>query len=533
MEGRFERNAEAGGEKGQDKSDKRTWLERLTDRFEERKEKSQPGDDHTEKKMSFSGFVAGIFNRSGVHQEPKTKGGNTWIDKAIDDNEASQDAADHEKIESMDEPTRTEFLMVVAERFKDAGGRFVRFMSRQREVVDHPEVREVQQMYEDDYEDDLSNVPELEIPKAAAPPFDFAIDARAAEIPTENKSPSMAESVIKTDLGETPGLSVGIGSIDDFDYSGGDAGLGPRGEVRTDGDVTTVMYKPRVRDILFASSVGSAYERREFKRTEKRVERRLEKKLGRKIDKARVQDHAKVEKEVKKVAESRARFEAERMRYKAELKQATDAAVPETKAPDVSRNEPKSSSNDPDRVASVSKHFIENIFEDASLAAAQQVANEAKPVEGLEFEKLKPRVKDIESTPDNVYASVVAADVSAHAVKAVTNPESAGVGKSPEIKNPFKERLERSYKEQSMDSPEVNTGSSNKAREARSLYDGAPSLNEILSDRTNIPKPNKTLKQKIATGSSGVSSDRVPYNWAAVAVILALILIGLLFISAL
>lgn len=508
MEKRFERRAEAGGEQGHDKSDKRSWLERLSDRLktDRHEDKSQSETSQPQERQSFSEFIRGIFNKDDDQKTTEPKSEN-WVDRAVDDNKTEQTLTDHEKIEAMDEQERTEFLMVVSERFKGAGERLLRFITR-HERPNQPEVGEAESMYQDDYEDDLSEVPELELPQSEAPPFDFAVssmaEARLVESPSE--------------VTEAPIRPFELGQVDDFDYDNG-RNAGASATVSTDGDTRTISYRPRMRDVLFASAVGSSEGRREMKS----IERRLQKKQKRALEK----NMRQVKREVAKVSESKDKFEQERRK----LTEAIDKLAAEHSDRSTTSVETanQKAPNQPNQTVETVRNVIEQVFqqpepEDRPAHSAEyisrQAAAEAGGVDELEFRNLKPKSTSVEeSTPDGVF------------VKSIPNPKPTDRPSqqvTPDtIENPFKEKLRQHSVGET--APQQETQRTRKPQP--SLYEGAVSLNEIISDRSAIPESPRSLKERVKSNYD-ISTDLGATNWVATSVILGLVLIALIFISA-
>ena len=189
--------------------------------------------------------------------EQKTEAGGeseAWIHRAFEQREtklAREDDTDDNKLAGLDHNERTEFYMHVAQRFKDAGERVINFIKGndratepvlQERIDTRPSLSRAEAMYADEYEDDLSHVPDLQIPSAGAPPFDFAVQRKAS-----------------SGLRPQPNSAVQVQSqfsvIDDFDHPDVEQDA-EHVVVTKDYGVTTITYRPRVRDMLFASGVG-------------------------------------------------------------------------------------------------------------------------------------------------------------------------------------------------------------------------------------------------------------------------------------
>ncbi len=505
MENRFEYRAEAGGEQGHDKSDKRTWRERFAEQFERKEKAEQPERTETpHEKIGFAEFVRDIFKKEPTESEAEKP--KNFIDQAFDDAEQERIISDDEKLANMGEQDRTEFLMVVAQRFKDAGERFMSFVRREPqlevqaeaagEASISPEIRSARAMYEDEYEDDLSSVPELEVPAHEAPPFDFAVDARA---PSElYGSEAAAVLDVPLEAGE-------IGSIDDFDYAGGrDA------HVERTGEVTRVEYRPRLRDVLFASAVGTAYGRRELHRSKQEMNRKLKK--AERHNKAEQAEQAKEFKAAQqRLREEQIRFQAEVDKVKRKQREQAEAIEREEAKPPVVETL--------ETVREAAKHIVGSPA-DAPEAVKRMAEQEAKPVRELQFKDLKPKAERIEETPDNVFVK---------SIKTAPHKVSGA-----EIENPLRERLMKSQQGESRSATPEQQVSKQKTEPVAGASVAADqeaiSVREIIAGRTDMPK-DRTLKQQIK-GSYDIDTPSGAGNWIATAVILGLILIGLLFISA-
>ncbi len=526
MDNRFEQSSEAGGEQQQlpHAERKLSWRDRFYERF--RRHEARKTDDSAEveqpEQVSFSAFVRGIFRKD---EEAPAEDRN-FIDQAFEDAETARIERDRQRLGEMNEQERTEFFMVVAQRFKDAGERMLNMFRGDRplpETVDGsstPEIAEVRAMYADTEKASPAPVEE-------APPFDFAVEA-LPEIPrTERSEPVMHDPspVAHEDVSE-------VGVIDDFDYVvGRDAPLSEdeRPRIHREGDVKTVEYRPRLRDILFASAVGAAVGRREYKRGRRETEKKLK-------QVERVTARTQKEQEAQFTA-AQERLRQEQVRAAQEidrLKRVTSVEPRQTDIPKVEHEPPKAVVPPPLKQVQEAMKEVTKPAEDPVKEAQKRVDQaarrlaeaEAQSTKELRYTDLQPQAKRIDETADRQI------EEASFFVEHRTAPSNPGV----KITNPFEEELRhsREVSRPQPDQPEVKEPIAQQQKPAIAPGPEAVAVKDIISDRIkqqSSPQPSSSFKQSVKS-RYGMDTQSGTNNWIATAVILSLILIGLLFISA-
>ena len=537
MENRFERRAEAGGEKKAEKSEQsQTWRERFWERLNRRNEESG-SEKETKKEVGFSEFVKGIFKRDEQEGAEKQER-ESWIDEVFAERDHAR--SQEERLAEVPEQERQEFYMEVAQRFKDAGERFMTFVrglgpetvqeriSQDGELT--AQIDNVKAMYDaEDYEQDLSHVPELKIPKEDAPPFDFAVDQQPVA--------RMHHRPDNRDI---------IYYIDDFDYPTQRTTEAPRVN-RTDG-MTTVEYKPRLRDVLFAGSIGAAtgHEKvrlnkvkQEAERKRKKTERKLEdriKKDEQEFREARmrlVREQRQIKEEVRELKRENREFEEE-----------NEQLVREAEAPQPQQVE-RSGAEVMETVRQAAEAIMDTSKEplipkelqaDPVKAAERLARAEAASVKELEFEKLKP--SNVESDrsewvtakkrPDSIRVATMKAMEQEPVV--VESVPSADRFEAMINERERQERVERIEEREIVREQRVEA--KDQASKMSAAYGDAVSVSDVLANRTRVPGESRATRQQMAN-QYGMQTQRPTQSWAATAVIIGLAVIGLVFIVAL
>lgn len=270
MDNRFDKQIEAGGEKAQEKPARTSWKEKLSDKFKTPKtNEHDDGNTPVEREVSVVDFIRGIVTDK---QPPRSEEKTSWIDRAFEE----KAVADHVRaeahlqiIEAMDDNLRTEFLMVVAQRFKDAGERFISVVNRlQRDQVSVDELRrEVLEAVEPLTEEDPQDHEVGEHGSVVAPPFEFAMNrAREDVLPAALQTDSNTEGAAQVVPVEF------LPNASNYDYSPVNR------EVIKDGEVTTVIYKPRLRDALLGGALGGyGASRTEIRKSERKIIKKMRK----------------------------------------------------------------------------------------------------------------------------------------------------------------------------------------------------------------------------------------------------------------
>ena len=548
MEERFERKAEAGGEEGHDKSDKRSWRERFWERVN-RDKTLESQDGEAERNVSALQFIRDIFRKD---DDTKEQPEGSFFDRIVDERDA-RELSDAEKLSELSEQERTEFHMIVAQRFKDAGERFMRFVRGEQATpefateaaesgIEGPEIHSVESMYQD-------AEPVEDEPVEEAPPFDFAVSGREEiEVRQRPVQPPWPEQPRTEQFHE-----IDRGAIDDFDFPTASANDRYTPVITHDGDTTNINYRPRLRDVLFAGAVGSAVSRPEHRRTKRELERK-QKKAEKKIE-----DRAEKQTEEFKTAQSRLRQQQERTKEDVRKLKEKQAELDRQEAEVEEREEAleqKSAQEVMQTVAKAAEQLLDPapVTIDTPETAKRLAEDEADTVRELEFSKLKPSSKAepevpmaraVES-PDNVFATVVPTE------SLSAKPHAAPRGDS--IANPFEAILRE--RQRTIEQAEAKKPAEAKAEtwtqplrneEAEAFYRSleereaanggvsggdAVSVHEILSKReAPSSQPTSSLRSQISD-QYNMETERGVQSWAATAVIMALILIGLLFISA-
>jgi hypothetical protein len=475
MERRFEQRSEAGGEQsGENTSEKLSWKDRLMSRFSASRERTaEQTDEKPEKVVTLGEFFRGIVSGNPETTEANTEPLRSWIDRAFEEREVEEhirEAAHQQAIESMDEHTRQEFFMVVAERFRAAGERFMQVLSRvhgEEVTISKSQEEEALPGNEPSQPKRGAEFETLTIPEVAiAPPFEFA------EAGLNNSQIASVES--NQPASEDVPLAERV-------ISGSDYTPIVRQEVIRDGDVTTYVEKTRLRDVLFSASLMSS---REKKLLERKIEREVTRKQKH-IFEAQLAA-------IKKASEASQRTATSKIQDVPSYgpKPATEALKPTQKLKK-QLEQPQKRAENP--IASVNRQYETQI-------------TQPKEIDELEFAKLKAAPR----TPEKIPPQRVSFEVAE-----VRSPQDSATEQIE--RRDFTNRYYAGHSQQNTHSQTpsaqeiigINSTTSNP-----SSYKSAKTLNERLHQRYDI------------STQSGVN------NWVATGAILALILICAIFVSA-
>lgn len=270
MEKRFEKRAEAGGEQSVDGSkNSPKWREHFKDKFRnyfKSDEIEKQTDELENKSVTPLEFVVGIFRRDNPASETKTQ---SWIEEAFSEKAAQEggkkaalETPEVQKLGELDEQTRTEFYMVVAERFRAAGERFIGMTST---VVSRDNERAAE--------------PIDKTIESAPPLFEVSeivdtLDSSADELPTQD-----ATEAIKDDSTQNIDFYNSGPSYPEAEYSPLNR---QNGEVKpsyiknqtpksvvSEGDVHQYVYRTRIRDSIFGDR--RPVSRRKAKKAERKL----------------------------------------------------------------------------------------------------------------------------------------------------------------------------------------------------------------------------------------------------------------------
>ncbi len=123
-------------------------LHRLQSKHHKREEAERRAEEIPEEERGFVQFFKGIFAAHDEEDLKREQPKASWIEQAFDERDAEQVEIDdfeteqQRKLMELPEQERTEFYMIVAQRFKDAGGRFLHFVEEHLHLADHTELQQ-------------------------------------------------------------------------------------------------------------------------------------------------------------------------------------------------------------------------------------------------------------------------------------------------------------------------------------------------------------------------------------------------------